>query len=216
MFKLIDNYFFDFDGVIKDSVDCKTNAFEAMYMKYGDEISDKVKNYHLKHGGISRYEKFKFWHKNYLNIELSNDEIKYLANEFSSMVLNKVINSKYVKGVTEFIKANHQKKKMWVITGTPTSEILIILNKLDLMKFFEGAFGSPKKKTFWCEKIIKENNLDRSKCIFFGDALTDYEASKNSSIEFALRETANNADVFKNEKILKFKDFGELINLDEK
>ena len=44
MLKLIDNYFFDFDGVIKDSVDCKTEAFESMYSKYGNQIAEKVKN----------------------------------------------------------------------------------------------------------------------------------------------------------------------------
>ena len=48
MFEVADNYFFDFDGVIKDSVDCKTEAFELMYSKYGFEIAEKVKKYHLK------------------------------------------------------------------------------------------------------------------------------------------------------------------------
>ena len=127
MLKLIGNYFFDFDGVIKDSVDCKTEAFVSMYSKYGNQIAEKVKNYHLKHGGISRFEKFKFWHKNYLNLELSNDEIQTLANEFSILVLDKVIKSDYVSGVKEFLEKNYQKKNMWVITGTPTTEILEIL-----------------------------------------------------------------------------------------
>ncbi len=211
MLKLIGNYFFDFDGVIKDSVDCKTEAFESMYSKYGNQIAEKVKNYHLKHGGISRFEKFKFWHKNYLNLELSNDEIQTLANEFSILVLDKVIKSDYVSGVKEFLEKNYQKKNMWVITGTPTTEILEILTKLELNKFFKGAFGSPEKKTFWCEKIIKENKLERSNCIFFGDALTDYEASKNSSIKFALRETNYNSQYFKDMNIIKFKDFNDFI-----
>ena len=49
MFNQIKNIFFDFDGVILDSVDCKTLAFESMYSKYGKYISDKVRKYHLKH-----------------------------------------------------------------------------------------------------------------------------------------------------------------------
>ena len=70
------NIFFDFDGVILDSVECKTRAFQKMYSKFGNDISEKVKKYHLDNGGISRYEKFKFWHKEFLNINLNNFKFK--------------------------------------------------------------------------------------------------------------------------------------------
>ena len=63
MFSQVKNIFFDFDGVILDSVDCKTQAFEKMYSKYGNDIAKKVKKYHLNNGGVSRFEKFRFWHK---------------------------------------------------------------------------------------------------------------------------------------------------------
>ena len=46
---------FDFDGVLVESVDVKTRAFCDMYSKYGEEIVEKVKEYHLSHGGISRF-----------------------------------------------------------------------------------------------------------------------------------------------------------------
>ena len=141
MFKLIDNYFFDFDGVIKDSVDCKTLAFESMYSKYGQDISDKVKEYHLKHGGISRFEKFKFWHKEYLGYDLSEKEIHELAEIFSKIVFQKVIESNKIPGVMEFLKNNYKKLNFWIITGTPTNEILKIVKLLDLNMFFQGEYS---------------------------------------------------------------------------
>ena len=58
---------FDFDGVILDSVDVKTKAFKQMYSIYGDDVMRKVVDYHLLNGGISRYEKFKYFHENFLN-----------------------------------------------------------------------------------------------------------------------------------------------------
>ena len=74
MFKgVIKNIFFDFDGVILDSVDCKTQAFEAMYAQHGQEIADQVKKHHLENGGVSRFEKFKHWHKKHLGIEITNE-----------------------------------------------------------------------------------------------------------------------------------------------
>ena len=77
---------FDFDGVILDSVNVKTKAFELLYEEYGPEIQKKVVKYHLDNGGISRFEKFKFYHKNFLNKEISENELLLLGSKFSSLV----------------------------------------------------------------------------------------------------------------------------------
>ena len=60
----IKNIFFDFDGVIAESVSAKTDAFEEMYLPYGKDIAAKVVDYHKLHGGVSRYEN--------LNISIRN------------------------------------------------------------------------------------------------------------------------------------------------
>ena len=54
---------FDFDGVVLDSVEIKTNAFAEIYSEYGSEIVSKVVEYHKRNGGLSRFEKFKYYHK---------------------------------------------------------------------------------------------------------------------------------------------------------
>jgi len=38
----IKTIFFDFDGVIADSVDIKTKAFAKLFKRYGDEIVKKL------------------------------------------------------------------------------------------------------------------------------------------------------------------------------
>ena len=67
-----------------------------------------------------------------------------------------------------------------------------------------------KKKIFWTEKIISKQNLDRRQTLFIGDASTDYEAAKYSSLKFALRKADYNIDFFKNKDVFKFKHFDEL------
>jgi len=52
--------FFDFDGVILDSVDVKTDAFVAIFRGYGPKIREDVVKYHHENGGVSRMEKFKY------------------------------------------------------------------------------------------------------------------------------------------------------------
>ena len=54
---MIKSIIFDFDGVIAESTNIKTDAFVSLYSKYSEEVQATVKNYHLKNSGISRYKK---------------------------------------------------------------------------------------------------------------------------------------------------------------
>mgnify|MGYP001583197062 CR=1 FL=1 len=216
MFKNIKHIFFDFDGVILDSVDCKTQAFVSMYSKYGEEVSEKVRKYHLLNGGISRFDKFRYWHKNFLNITLHESEVQEMANEFSKLVLNNVIKSNEIPGAFKFIKKNYKNYNFWIITGTPTDEILVILRELNLCKYFKNAYGSPNKKTYWTEHIIKSNKLIRDEVLFIGDAMTDYDASVYSKVNFTLRSASYNEKMFHHINVFKFRNFKSLqINLYE-
>jgi len=206
----IKNIFFDFDGVIAESVSAKTDAFEEMYLPYGEDIAAKVVEYHKLHGGVSRYEKFKYFHKEFLNELINQKKVDELAFQFSNIVLDKVINSDEVLGASHFIEKYHTKSQFWVITGTPTTEIELIVEKRKLTSFFIGLHGSPKNKRYWTENLIKKHNLKRDEIIFLGDATTDMDAANFSKIHFALRENEENKEIFKDYKGIRFNDFYQL------
>ena len=96
----IKNIFFDFDGVIAESVGAKTEAFREIYSQYGEGISSQVVDYHINNGGVSRFEKFKYWEKKFFNKDISADRVNELAKIFSDLVLNKVIDSDEVPTTT--------------------------------------------------------------------------------------------------------------------
>ena len=206
----IKNIFFDFDGVIAESVSAKTDAFEEMYLPYGKDIASKVVEYDKLHGGVSRYEKFKYFHKEFLNQEIDQKKVDELAIQFSNIVLDKVINSDEVLGANYFLEKFHKKLKFWVITGTPSKEIELIAEKRKLTSFFIGLHGSPKNKRYWTENLIKEHNLNRDEIIFLGDATTDMNAANYSKIHFALRENEENKEIFKDYNGIRFSDFYQL------
>ena len=66
---------FDFDGVIAESVNVKTQAFKKIYQQYGNEVVSEVIKHHLSNGGISRFEKFKLYHKKFLGKQLSEEQL---------------------------------------------------------------------------------------------------------------------------------------------
>ena len=206
----IKNIFFDFDGVIAESVSAKTDAFEEIYLPYGKDIAAKVVEYHKLHGGVSRFEKFKYFHKEFLNEVINHQKVDELAIQFSNIVLDKVINSDEVLGANYFIEKYHTKFKFWIITGTPTTEIELIAEKRKLTNFFIGLHGSPNNKRYWTENLIKKHNLKRDEIIFLGDATTDMDAANFSKTHFALRENEENKEIFKDYKGHRFNDFYQL------
>jgi phosphoglycolate phosphatase-like HAD superfamily hydrolase len=210
MDEAIKNIFFDFDGVLVESIDVKTQAFYKLYEPYGIEIASKAMQHHIENGGMSRFEKFKLYHKQYLNVDLNENEIMNLSGQFSSIVVNAVIAAPEVSNAGHFLKKYHSRFSFWIITGTPTDEIRYIVEKRNWSAYFKGIYGSPQKKDFWTEFIIKENGLNRKEIIFLGDALADFNAAQKSSLNFALRNHHQNEDLFKDFFGLRFNDFNEL------
>ncbi|MBT8376852.1 MAG: HAD hydrolase-like protein [Bacteroidia bacterium] len=206
------NLFFDFDGVIAESVSCKTQAFREIYLPYGEEIASKVVSHHIHNGGVSRFEKFKIYHKEFLGETIDEKKVQELANLFSDLVLTKVITSNEVNGATTFIKKYSKSHKLWIITGTPTDEIIKITEARGIEDYFVGIHGSPENKRFWTEFLIKKHNLNREETLFLGDATTDFDAAQFSNLHFALRTHDENIDIFNKYNGLRFSDFNELEN----
>jgi phosphoglycolate phosphatase-like HAD superfamily hydrolase len=196
---------FDFDGVIADSVQVKTDAFASLYEEYGDNIVTKVIEHHEANGGMSRFEKIKLYHGFYLNKAITNEEIEELANQFSKLVMRKVINSPYVPGVFKYIQKCYEKYNLFISTGTPTNEMKQILIDRGIAEYFIEIHGSPEKKSAHITKIMSKYNYHPDELIFYGDANTDINAANQASIPFILIKNSYNQDLVKNFK-------GKIIN----
>ena len=77
------NIFWDFDGVIKDSLEIKTNAFYQLFQEYGIDIANKVKEHHLLNGGMSRYEKMPIYLK-WSGCQVTDQNIKLFCKNFAT------------------------------------------------------------------------------------------------------------------------------------
>jgi len=176
---------FDWDGVITDSVGVKTEAYAQMFRKYGKEIEKKVVEYHLAHGGVSRFDKFRYFHKEFLGEEISEEKVQELSNEFSELVFQKVVDSPFIKGAVESIqKAYKQGLLLFVISGTPIEEIKLIADKKGLSSYFKEILGSPTKKEKWTEYILEKYALKPKEVLFLGDAEEDRLAAENNGVDF--------------------------------
>ena len=196
---------FDFDGVIAESVQVKTDAFAGLYAQYGRDIENKVVEHHEANGGISRFKKIKFYHESFLNKAITKKEITALANQFSELVVEKVIDVPYVPGALEYIKKSYKRYKLFISTGTPIEEIKQILKGRNIEHFFTDVFGSPDKKTVHINNIEINYGLKSNELIFYGDSNSDLDAAKSANIPFVLIRNSFNKHLTKTFK-------GKIIN----
>ena len=212
--KMIEAIIFDFDGVLCESVDLKTRAFAEIYQPYGNDVQIKVVNHHSSNTGISRFEKFRFYHKKFLGIDLSNAELNNMADQFSKLVMQKVIEAPYVRGAYEFLSNYHSFYDFYVSTATPETEITQILERKNLNQFFKGVYGSPDSKNEHIKKIIKFNEYKPHHVVFIGDSFSDRQAAINNSIRFIARVVEEDSKL--NDTKVKITDMFQLDEVIEK
>lgn len=186
------NIFWDFDGVIKDSVKIKSNAYEDLFSQWGELVSHKVRDHHRLNGGMSRFDKIPLY-LSWTNETITEKLVNKLCNDFSNLVKNKVINSPWVPGALEFIEyIDSLGLTSYIVTATPQNEIIEILDDLKIKSLFKEIIGSPVKKTDAIRSIINKYKILNHNAIMIGDSNTDLIAARNNNIDFILRKTSEN------------------------
>jgi len=187
-----DVIFWDFDGVIKESVQVKAEAYATLFDRHGIGVQQKVREHHLQHGGMSRYEKIPFYFHEYVHRHLSEKEQQEYQLQFKNLVVEKVIKSEWVLGVKDYLLSNSEIQHFFLLTGTPQDEIEYILDKLNILSCFKGVIGSPSKKQEGLKHFLNKYNFSTRQCLMIGDSLNDFEAAKSVNIPFLLRITPEN------------------------
>lgn len=186
--------FWDFDGVIKDSVGVKTAAFEKLFFPYGQEIAQKVKNHHEANVGVSRYEKMPLYLA-WAGEKVTDELLEKFNSLFSEAVFQSVIESPWVPGVYEYLSENYLEKKFVLVTATPQVEIDKILCVLKISRYFQKVIGAPAMKKDAVRSILEQQKNFQGEALMIGDAETDLLAAQANSINFLLRRTPENLNL---------------------
>lgn len=177
--------FFDFDGVIADSVDAKITAFGALYDEFGPEVRAAVEDYQRAVPGETRYDKIPRFHREFLGIELSEQEVLTWCDKLSSIVLDEVVESALLPDVKPILAMLTRRNiQAHIVSGTPHDELQIIVERKGLSSFFRTARGAPEKKHVIVRDIMATEKLVIDQCLFIGDAMTDYNCALTCEMDF--------------------------------
>jgi HAD superfamily hydrolase (TIGR01549 family) len=178
---------FDFDGVLVESVDIKTRAFAALYEGYGSGVVEKVVAFHLNNLGVSRFDKFQYYHRELLGRELTGTEEAQLDKRFSAWVEDAVVRAAWVTGADELLKAIYGVLPLFIASGTPDGEIKRIVDKRKMRHYFISVHGAPRKKGQIIKEILHEHGFDPQRVLMVGDAPSDYDGAMEAGVCFVGR-----------------------------
>jgi phosphoglycolate phosphatase-like HAD superfamily hydrolase len=198
--------FWDFDGVIKESVALKSDAYERLFAPFGVEVAARVRAHHERNGGLSRYEKLPLYLR-WAGREDSAAEVSRYCELFSAAAREGVIDSPWVPGAREYLQENHVRQRFVLVTATPQAEIESILVALDIAGFFREVHGAPTSKSEVVQSALARWRCPRADSLLIGDSDSDYVAAKTAGIEFLLRRTPLNRNLQREHTGLQCEDF---------
>lgn len=184
IFRQLQAVFFDFDGVLVDSTELKTQAFYTLFEDYPLEAVEEIVAYHRQHGGVSRVLKIRYAFESILKLPLDDHQLNVLAKRYEELVVQQVISAPWVAGAKEALDALVDACPLFLISGTPQPELQTIINNRSMSHYFREVLGSPVTKIEHLVNLIDDYSFEPKNCVFVGDAHTDMHAAETHNIPF--------------------------------
>jgi phosphoglycolate phosphatase-like HAD superfamily hydrolase len=199
--------FWDFDGVVKDSVDAKGEAFVRLFLGSEPTIVSRIRRHHERNGGMSRFEKLPIYLR-WVGEEPSPGLVEAYAERFEAEVVESVIASPWVGGVREYINERRRDRVFVLVTATPQSEIERILFRLGIADCFTGVHGSPGRKRDAMQAEMLSAHVSPTDAVLVGDSETDLQAAVETGCRFILRLHETNRHLLEHHSgpVLKYLD----------
>ena len=174
----------DFDGVILDSTELKTQAFVSVYEGESPPKLAQVLAYQRLHGGVTRRAKFAYFEQHIFGRPGDNESIERLAAAYRNLIYERVLACPFVRGAEDFLELARGRIDLHVISGTPQDELVEIIERRRLTSFFRTIVGAPATKRDAFEAILRENQLVAADTTAIGDANTEYWAADALGVPF--------------------------------
>lgn len=182
-FSAYSSWVFDCDGVLLDSNEIKTRAFAEVARPYGEEAVEALVAHHIRHGGVSRFEKLRHFWTQILRRDNDENAVAQLCDRFGDITSRELLSCGETPGLQEALAAIPSGTCKIVVSGSPQEELRTLFDRRGLTRHFDGVYGSPDSKI---EILNREsaNGALPSPGVYVGDARLDYEAARAVRFDF--------------------------------
>jgi len=175
---------FDCDGVLLDSNAVKTQAFRDVATPYGQAAADALVDYHVTHGGVSRFIKVDYFFNQILGRPPEDGEVDQFLKGFAQSAMNRLLTCPEAPRIREVLAAVAATGPVYIVSGGLQNELREIFTHRGLDHFFTAIFGSPDTK----DEILgreRASGAMADPALFIGDARYDYEVAQRFGLDFA-------------------------------
>ncbi|MDR6984046.1 phosphoglycolate phosphatase-like HAD superfamily hydrolase [Rheinheimera pacifica] len=173
---------FDCDGVVLNSNKVKTEAFFKAALPYGEAAAQKLVDYHVARGGISRYKKFAWFVENVVPGQIG-PTLEQLLNAYAAEVRHGLLTCDIAEGLTE-LREKTRHANWLIVSGGDQQELRKVFAARDIAKYFDGGiFGSPDSKDTILAREKANGNI-KPTALFLGDSRYDHEAASAAKLDF--------------------------------
>ena len=163
----------------------KCDAFSIALKDYPREAVDAFLDYHKSNGGYSRFEKFRYFFKEFHPVEDVESKVDLALRRFATAVFESyTAMSPITEAITTIKALRLQSIKLWVCSGSKQDELQKVFRYHHLDEHFEAVLGSPTSKVEHLNSIIEHTGIQSHELRFVGDGRADYDASLKLQIPF--------------------------------
>lgn len=179
----------DFDGVLVESNEAKRQAFEDLFAMY-PPYSRAMMDYHLANHALPRMLKFEHCVHRIMGLPGDQESVLNMAERFSGLVMNRVINCPEVSGTGDFLKEFSRKVPLYISSTTPMEDLHQIIAARSMGHYFQVIFGDPPvPKADAIRAVLEREKVLPSEVVFVGDAPSDYQAARDADLKFLGRDS---------------------------
>ncbi|NVJ91854.1 MAG: HAD family hydrolase [Methylocystaceae bacterium] len=213
LFDKYKSWFFDFDGVILDSNKVKTDAFFEAAKKYGTPAAQALVDHHVSHGGISRFVKAEYLFNDILKRPAQAGEIDQFLTDFAKAVTKGLMTCAQTPGLNSLMSGPLKNIPCHVISGSMQTELRDLMEKRDILGYFDNVFGSPDSKDHIFARELKNGTIQQP-AVYIGDSLYDFEMADKYGLDFIFAydwtEFSDWQNFFQDKDVLIVKNLAEL------
>ena len=179
----------DFDGVLIESNDEKTKAFQDLFALY-PAYQDAMWQYHSENYSKPRNVKFEHYVYNIMGRTGDKEAVEAMSRRFSQLVMQRVITCPEVPGMRAFLEEFSKVVPLYISSVTPQKELLQVVEARKMDSFFSDIFGDPPiKKSDAIRTVLHRERLQPHEVVFVGDSVSDYDVATESGVQFVGRDS---------------------------
>lgn len=186
---------FDFDGTLVDSNSIKDRCFGLAVRGIDGGFAALAE---AMEGGGDRYRIFSKVARR-LTGGRRRAEVasmcRFLVGRYSACCERGIVAAMERRGALRaLLQLRRRNLSLWVVSATPTPHLMPILRRRGLLKFLDGAFGSPHAKAECILKILARKRRTRHEVLVVGDGVDDFAAARAVGARFVAITASGRVD----------------------